>query len=283
LIEGARSRRDLNIPHSYGTARQNDLNIVTLEQKRKNYDMSFPARVKKQALVACGRCCCICHKFCGVKIEVHHIREESEGGSNAADNAIPLCFDCHADMRSYDHKHPKGNKYSEPELRCHRDNWYQKVKGNIGIADRGTVVQTDKQIFALLMKVLPWDGSINFIRSNNFAGFSFDNARLDDLYDFEHQCENPAFVFIDPDLETLRAKLLGLINTFTTTIAVETFPTHDARRNTVPDEWEVEQPERFHEVVTGLHDTARQIAEAYGALLKTATRKLGILPEEMVQ
>jgi len=79
--------------------------------------MPFPPDLKEDALVACGRCCCICHKFCGTKIEVHHIREESEGGDNSAGNAIPVCFDCHADMRSYDHKHPKGNKYGESELR----------------------------------------------------------------------------------------------------------------------------------------------------------------------
>ena len=64
--------------------------------------MPFDSNVKEDVLVSCGRHCCICHKFCGTKIEVHHIREESEGGDNAAENAIPLCFDCHADMRSYD-------------------------------------------------------------------------------------------------------------------------------------------------------------------------------------
>lgn len=87
--------------------------------------MPFSPDVKEDALVACGRCCCICHKFCGTKIEVHHIREESEGGDNSLGNAIPVCFDCHADMRSYDFKHPKGNKYSESELIRHRDIWYE--------------------------------------------------------------------------------------------------------------------------------------------------------------
>ena len=245
--------------------------------------MPFPANVKEDALVACGRCCSICHKFCGTKIEVHHIREESEGGANTADNAIPLCFNCHADMRSYDHKHPKGNKYSESELKRHRDVWYDKIKGNIGVADKATVVETDKRVYEILVKVLPWDGTISFIRFNNFAGFSFQLSRLDDLYEFEHHCKNPAFEFIDPDLEALRATLLELINRYTIMIATETFPTHSAGWNSVPDEWALDQPERFHSVVTKLHDTAEQIVDTYGSLIKTATRKLGILPPQMAR
>lgn len=240
--------------------------------------MPFPPDIKENALVACGRCCCICHKFCGIKIEVHHIREEADGGPNTADNAIPVCFDCHADMRSYDHKHPKGNKYTESELQRHRNNWYEKVKGNIGVASRETVVETDRQVYQQLVSVLPWDGSISFIRTNNFAGFSFDLSRLDDFYEFEYHCKNPAFEFIDPDLEGHRANLLSLIDSFTTTINIETFPTHNVERNAVPEEWEDEQPERFDKVVTKLHSTAQQIVETYGSLVKTATRKLGLLP-----
>ncbi len=243
--------------------------------------MPFSRKVKEDALVACGRCCSICHKFCGTKIEVHHIREESEGGDNTADNAIPLCFDCHADMRSYDHKHPKGNKYSEPELKRHRDNWYDKVKGNIGVADRQTVVETDKRVYEILVSVLPWDGSINFIRTNNFAGFSFQRSLLDDLNKFEYQCKNPAFEFIDPDLETLRATLYELIDSFTMTIATQTFTMSNVEWSFVPEEWELDQPERFDSVVKEIHGTAQKIVETYSALVKTATRKLGILPPAM--
>lgn len=245
--------------------------------------MPFPQKVKEDVLVACCRCCCICHKFCGIKIEVHHIREESEGGDNTAENAIALCFDCHADMRSYDHKHPKGNKYSESELGRHRDNWNKKVEGNIGVASREEVVETDKQVYRLLVSVLPWDGSINFIRTNNFAGFSFQRSLLNDLYEFVHQCSNPAFEFIDPDLEGLRALLLHHIDEFTLTIATQTWTTNNVEWSSVPEEWELEQPKRFHEVVTKLHGTAQKIVETYGSLVRTATRKLGVLPEKMAQ
>lgn len=42
-------------------------------------------------------------------------------------NAIPLCFECHADMGKTDPHHPKGRNYSEAELRLHRDRWYELV------------------------------------------------------------------------------------------------------------------------------------------------------------
>lgn len=89
--------------------------------------MPFSQEVKTKAMVACGRFCVICHKFCGNNMEVHHIVAESEGGCDNYDNAIPLCFDCHAEVRQYDPKHPKGIRFTKDELIQHRDNWYKKI------------------------------------------------------------------------------------------------------------------------------------------------------------
>jgi hypothetical protein len=241
--------------------------------------MPFPANIKEDALVACGRHCSICHRFCGTKIEVHHIKLEGEGGENTFGNAIPLCFDCHADMRSYDAKHPKGTKYSEAELMRHRDNWYKKVQGASGLARPEEAVATDKNVYEILVRVLPWDGSLHFIRHNNFAGFSFNLDRLNHLYEFEHECENPSFEFIDPDLEGLRVALRGYTQEFTRLVAFETFPTNTVGWNAVPEEWEDEQPERFEKVVDGLHRSAKGACDSYDALVKLATRKLGIIPD----
>ena len=92
--------------------------------------MGFPKDVAERALAACGRSCCICRKFCGTKIELHHIKQKAYGGEDTFENCIPLCFDCHADMGKADPKHPKGKHYSERELIMHRDNWYKYVKGS---------------------------------------------------------------------------------------------------------------------------------------------------------
>jgi len=60
-------------------------------------------------------------------MELHHIVPKYENGTDTFDNCIPLCFDCHADVGSYNPKHPKGRKFTSTELKGHRDNWYAKV------------------------------------------------------------------------------------------------------------------------------------------------------------
>ncbi|MBU7011705.1 MAG: HNH endonuclease [Theionarchaea archaeon] len=85
--------------------------------------MSFPQKVVDDLLVACKRSCCICHKFCGTRIQIHHIVPESKGGGDTAENAIALCLDCHAEVGSYNREHPMGRKFTASELRKHRENW----------------------------------------------------------------------------------------------------------------------------------------------------------------
>jgi hypothetical protein len=47
--------------------------------------MPFSHEVKTRALLWCDRHCCLCKKACGPNIEVHHIVQESDGGSNDID------------------------------------------------------------------------------------------------------------------------------------------------------------------------------------------------------
>ena len=147
--------------------------------------MPFPPEIKIKALVACGRCCSICHKFCGIKIECHHIIQEADGGAQSFENCIPLCFDCHADMLSYDDKHPKGTKYRPEELRLHRDSWFTKVSTARPADYTDEHRKLDQGLFKRILRLLPWKGSIGFISSYNFAGFSFDPRFLDELEGFD--------------------------------------------------------------------------------------------------
>jgi 5-methylcytosine-specific restriction endonuclease McrA len=92
--------------------------------------MGFSYTVSEKALLSCSRHCCLCHKFCGVKIELHHIKKRAEGGEDTFENCIPLCFDCHAEVKAYNSKHPKGRKFTENELKKHRDLWYTNALSN---------------------------------------------------------------------------------------------------------------------------------------------------------
>ena len=89
--------------------------------------MPFDPAIKTAMFVRCNRRCCLCHKQCGLNIEAAHIIDEAAGGSNDEDNGIPVCFDCHQEIGSYNDKHPRGNKIRPEELRARRDQVYKWV------------------------------------------------------------------------------------------------------------------------------------------------------------
>lgn len=91
--------------------------------------MPFSKKIAENLLVACNRCCCICHSFCGPDTEIHHIVPISEGGTDTEDNGIPLCYTCHAAVHAYSNS-PKGRKYTQSELRRHRDEWFSSCRVN---------------------------------------------------------------------------------------------------------------------------------------------------------
>lgn len=137
-------------------------------------------------------------------------------------------------------------------------------------------IKLDRQLFEKIRtELLPQTGAISFLRYNNFAGFSFDTDSIEDLDKFEHECKKSDFEFLNPDLEKIKLELLKSIDHFTLQIAVETFPTNNGRQ-TVPPEWEIEQPDRFHEVVNDLHKTKSQICDKYDLLIKSGRRILKI-------
>lgn len=78
---------------------------------------------KIKCLLWCERHCCLCGKACGTDIEVAHIDPKK---GNDIDNAIPLCYECHAKIGHYNREHPKGSKYTPQELKKRRDQIYEE-------------------------------------------------------------------------------------------------------------------------------------------------------------
>lgn len=92
--------------------------------------MSFNKEEVSELLARCHRRCCICHSFCGVKMETDHIVPKDDGGPDEIDNAIPVCFNCHAEIHSYNDRHPRGRKFRPDELRRHKDQWLRVCDNN---------------------------------------------------------------------------------------------------------------------------------------------------------
>jgi hypothetical protein len=235
--------------------------------------MGFPTEVREPALLACGRFCCLCHKFCGLKIELHHIVHVSEGGADTFENCIPLCFDCHADMRSYDHKHPKGTKYTPSELRGHRDKWYAKAAGAVSLAGSEATAAEDRKVMAWLIAVLPYDGVMGLLDRKDFGG-PFRLESLAPLDKFLAESHSPHNEFLDPDLESLRSELISKVKSFVLYMSLNTFPMHNPDFQAVPRDWEDHQPERFIETIDRLNDLSRNASIAYNQLVREARRRL---------
>lgn len=236
--------------------------------------MGFPQQVKEDALVASSRQCCLCHKFCGLKIELHHIVQKAEKGEDTFENCIPLCLECHADMRSYDHKHPKGTKYTPAELIRHRDNWYQKVKGSPVATYGAESSDLDKAIIKHVKEALPYTPLIRFLETHTFAN-PFSLSALDPLDDFLESSDDPSEEFIDADLEGLRAKLLSDCHAFRYYLSTHTWPLSNGMQS-VPAEWQDTQWERHEKVVRELDALSTQVAQSYAVLVREARRKLAV-------
>lgn len=154
--------------------------------------------------------------------------------------------------------------------------WLRQIFKKSSFQYDDETIKLDRQIFEKIRtELLPQTGAISFLRHNNFAGFSFNTNSIEDLDNFEYECKKSDFEFINPDLEKIKIELLNSVDHFTGKIAIQTFPTNNGRQ-TVPPEWELEQPERFWEVVNDLHKTKFQICDKYDELIKLGRRVLKI-------
>ncbi len=79
-----------------------------------------------QVLAKCGRCCCLCRRFLPNMLQVHHIVERAEGGSDDIDNLFAICLTCHSDVHT---KRPFTRRFTVDELKRHCARVYSLVAG----------------------------------------------------------------------------------------------------------------------------------------------------------
>jgi hypothetical protein len=61
-------------------------------------------------------------------MELDHMVPRADGGPDNIDNAIPVCFECHAEIHAYNDRHPRGRKYRPEELRLHKEQWLEACR-----------------------------------------------------------------------------------------------------------------------------------------------------------
>lgn len=142
-------------------------------------------------------------------------------------------------------------------------------------AEHSTAREHDKVLFNGLTSLLRSDGVIGFLNRTNMAGFAFRSAELDPLREFYYEWNAPEREFITPELEKLRQELWSKVDAYYGTISRETFATRsNVDFQTVPPEWEIDQPERFWRVVNLLHTLAAEIVRVHAEFVRTGRAKL---------
>ncbi|MGG6242896.1 HNH endonuclease signature motif containing protein [Nodosilinea sp. AN01ver1] len=89
-------------------------------------------QVVAEVLADCARRCCICRRFRPLHLQVHHIVEKKDGGTDDKENLIAICVSCHSDVHS---ETKLTRRFSRKELQLHRENVCRLVKEGKLLAD----------------------------------------------------------------------------------------------------------------------------------------------------
>src|SRR5258708_17086681 len=120
----------------------------------------FKTEEVEKLLASCHGCCCVSHRSCGVKIEIDHIIQQADEGPDTYENAIPVCFECHAEIHSYNPKHPRGRKFQASELLGHRDQWISICKERPEIFRSGSFARAEVGPLQSLIDALEFNEAV---------------------------------------------------------------------------------------------------------------------------
>lgn len=195
--------------------------------------MGFPKEIKEKAFIACKRHCVLCEERKGSAMECHHIIQRSNNGDDSFDNCIPVCFDCHQEIGSYNPEHPKGNKFSESELKQRRDDFYNRVKNgefpksnSVHIENKPTnsIKNWDIETLEKIQREFNSKNLQYYLTEYDLSN-DYHIEVFDPLNTLIWEKDNPRFSFVDSDLENCKIDLLNSIDNFIDFKCANTFPT----------------------------------------------------------
>lgn len=229
-------------------------------------------------MIACGRRCCLCHKFCGVGMECHHILKAAAGGKDTIDNCIPLCFDCHTEVGHYSNDHPKGTKFSEAELRAHRDSWYAQTKTGISSTAPTNFIDLDRKLYRRIILILRGSNGMIHFRDHDYG------ERYHVIIDHCLEAllrlrQLPETEFFDTQVEASFSDLISTITEYQK-VATNRIWWDTDKTSGIPREWVNGdrygnlQEERFWEAVEVMNNAATRIWDSYAQFVRTARRQL---------
>jgi hypothetical protein len=132
----------------------------------------------------------------------------------------------------------------------------------------------DKQVITELMKKLPSDNIILFLRQHDF-GASFDVDKLQELDSFYEFSLSPEYHFVNRKLEKLRVQLVKASSLFNSYLSRHTWQiSHDGSRvNKMKSPEEFSNEEAYWTEKDKINNMANQVCKSYDLLIKTASEK----------
>jgi hypothetical protein len=237
-----------------------------------------PREVELSVLDKSRRRCALCFHLKNDLLEKHgQIAHLDDNRSNAnEDNLAFLCLGHHS---LYDSGTSQHKGYTIDEAKKARNALYEAIEKGLHLGvelirypDR----EADRHTFNLLLKVLPSDGSIYFMREFSF-GNCFRWEALKDLDDFRYACARPEHEFLDETLEAQRTTLLKCVDKFVHLLAGNSFRLEGSIEDAyykVPDDWHHTNPKRWHEAVDAINTAADAVIAQYDTFVRECRRKL---------
>lgn len=235
--------------------------------------------VETAVLAKSARRCVLCFYLNGDLTEklgqIAHLDADRTNGTE--DNLAWMCLPHHS---LFDSKTSQHKNYTIPEVKAARARLYNLVAEGKHLtpatAQPYLQAEADKRVLRDFMETVPSNGTIRFLRTNNFAGFSFEWKRLEDIERFVEDRNGPDHEFLDLELEAARQRFRENCRALLVALATNTFPTTNQDRQAVPPEWEIEAPERFNSAVEEINAAADAVCSTYDDLVRLARKKLAV-------
>jgi hypothetical protein len=248
--------------------------MVNKQPPRKRTD----PEVESAVLAKSARRCALCFHLNGDLTEkIGQIAHLDRDRSNAAeDNLAFMCLPHHS---LFDSKTKQHKNYTVHEVKAAQGKLCKLVAEGKHLTPAAAPpylqAEADRKVLRDFMETVPSNGSIRFLRTNNF-GFSFESARLEDINRFTYDRNGPDHEFLDPELETARKTFRGSCLSLLRALNGHSFVTNREDREGVPSEWQEKDPERFYRAVDELNKAADVLCGSYDQLVRMARKKLAV-------
>lgn len=236
------------------------------------------ATVETAVLAKSARRCTLCFHLKGDLSEkqgqISHLDDDPSNG--AEENLAWMCLDHHS---TYDSKTKQHKNYTIGEVKAARAKLYDLIAHGKYLTPAAALpylqAVADKKTLHDFLETVPSNRAIRVLREFDF-GAAFRLEWIEDIDVFLQNRNGPDHEFLDAKLEAARQKFRKTCVAFSSAVAAHTFPVGTNGVQSIPRDWEFDNPKRFYEAVEEVNRSADEVWKAYDRLVRLARSKLAV-------